>query len=154
VKRRVITPVSCLATREPCVLNSVHGCLTLAKRAVSEHQFLHDMGKSIQDRQRKNFLQKLIDEVNTAEIRATSEDAPNTKPPNSVKNYPVRFGGEDEGTYLPQETNKSQSYKEQPLKANGKKKKGKSGKRRMQEKKKRRVRSAWLRFREPGSGAE
>jgi hypothetical protein len=59
----------------------------------------------------------------------------------------VRFGSEDEGRYLTQETNKVEQYKEQPLKPPGKKKKGKPGKRKEQEKKKRRTRSAW-----PGSG--
>lgn len=82
--------------------------------------------------------------MNTAEIRATSEVSPNPKPATNTKNYPVRFGSEDEGRYLTQETNKSQTYKEQPLKASGKKKKAKPGKRKEQEKKKRRARAAWL----------
>lgn len=115
-----------------------------SKRAVSEHQLLHDKGKSIQDLRRRIFLQNLIEGVNTAEIRATSEVSPNPKPATNTKNYPVRFGSEDEGRYLTQETNKSQTYKEQPLKASGKKKKAKPGKRKEQEKKKRRARSAWL----------
>ncbi|KAF2979782.1 hypothetical protein EK904_012806 [Melospiza melodia maxima] len=120
----------------------------IVKRAVSEHQLLHDKGKSIQDLRRRIFLQNLIEGVNTAEIRATSEVSPNPKPATNTKNYPVRFGSEDEGRYLTQETNKSQTYKEQPLKASGKKKKAKPGKRKEQEKKKRRTRSAWL---NPGS---
>ncbi|XP_036376407.1 parathyroid hormone-like hormone a [Megalops cyprinoides] len=74
------------------------------------------------------------------------------KPAGSTKNYPIGFRVEEEGTYLPQETNKSQTYKDQPLKvASKKKKKGRSGKRRESEKKKRRARSlggAW----EHGSG--
>ncbi|NXP63357.1 PTHR protein, partial [Chloropsis cyanopogon] len=116
----------------------------LYKRAVSEHQLLHDKGKSIQDLRRRIFLQNLIEGVNTAEIRATSEVSPNPKPATNTKNYSVRFGSEDEGRYLTQETNKSQTYKEQPLKVSGKKKKAKPGKRKEQEKKKRRTRSAWL----------
>ncbi|OXB80260.1 UNVERIFIED_CONTAM: hypothetical protein H355_009980 [Colinus virginianus] len=115
-----------------------------SKRAVSEHQLLHDKGKSIQDLRRRIFLQNLIEGVNTAEIRATSEVSPNPKPATNTKNYPVRFGSEDEGRYLTQETNKSQTYKEQPLKVSGKKKKAKPGKRKEQEKKKRRARSTWL----------
>nr|XP_009938992.1 PREDICTED: parathyroid hormone-related protein [Opisthocomus hoazin] len=114
------------------------------KRAVSEHQLLHDKGKSIQDLRRRIFLQNLIEGVNTAEIRATSEVSPNPKPATNTKNYPVRFGSDDEGRYLTQETNKSQTYKEQPLKVSGKKKKAKPGKRKEQDKKKRRARSAWL----------
>uniref|UniRef100_K7G411 Parathyroid hormone like hormone n=1 Tax=Pelodiscus sinensis TaxID=13735 RepID=K7G411_PELSI len=120
-----------------------HPLIRRGKRAVSEHQLLHDKGKSIQDLRRRIFLQNLIEGVNTAEIRATSEVSPNPKPPTNTKNYPVRFGNEDEGKYLTQETNKAQTYKEQPLKTPGKKKKPKPGKRKEQEKKKRRVRSAW-----------
>ncbi|CAN8212701.1 unnamed protein product [Coccothraustes coccothraustes] len=135
----------------PSYGRSVEGISRRLKRAVSEHQLLHDKGKSIQDLRRRIFLQNLIEGVNTAEIRATSEVSPNPKPATNTKNYPVRFGSEDEGRYLTQETNKSQTYKEQPLKVSGKKKKAKPGKRKEQEKKKRRTRSAWLNF---GSQAE
>ncbi|XP_033004116.1 parathyroid hormone-related protein isoform X3 [Lacerta agilis] len=124
----------------------------LSKRTVSEYQLLHDKGKSLQDIRRRNFLQNLIEGVNTAEIRAMSEVSPNPKPATITKNYAVRFGSEDEGKCLTQETNKAQTYKEQPLKAPGKKKKGKPGKRKEQEKKKRRIRSAWLSSRGSGSG--
>ncbi|XP_063998349.1 parathyroid hormone-related protein [Pogoniulus pusillus] len=134
----------------PSYGRSVEGISRRLKRAVSEHQLLHDKGKSIQDLRRRIFLQNLIEGVNTAEIRATSEVSPNPKPATNTKNYPVRFGSEDEGRYLTQETNKSQTYKEQPLKASGKKKKAKPGKRKEQEKKKRRARSAWL---NPGTWA-
>lgn len=102
---------------------------------------------------RRNFLQNLIDRVNTAEIRAMPDVSPNPKPATIAKNYPVRFGSDDEGKYLTQETNKPQTYKDQPLKIPGKKKKGKPGKRKEQEKKKRRIRSAWLSSRGLGSGA-
>ncbi|XP_061085839.1 parathyroid hormone-related protein-like [Conger conger] len=75
------------------------------------------------------------------------------KPAGSTKNYPPGFRVEEEGTNLPQETHKSLTYKDQPLKAvTKKKKKGRSGKRRENDKKRRRTRSlaggAW----EPGSG--
>ncbi|NP_036768.1 parathyroid hormone-related protein preproprotein [Rattus norvegicus] len=122
---------------------SVEGLGRRLKRAVSEHQLLHDKGKSIQDLRRRFFLHHLIAEIHTAEIRATSEVSPNSKPAPNTKNHPVRFGSDDEGRYLTQETNKVETYKEQPLKTPGKKKKGKPGKRREQEKKKRRTRSAW-----------
>lgn len=115
-----------------------------SKRAVSEHQLLHDKGKSIQDLRRRFFLHHLIAEIHTAEIRATSEVSPNSKPAPNTKNHPMRFGSDDEGRYLTQETNKVETYKEQPLKTPGKKKKSKPGKRKEQEKKKRRTRSAWL----------
>ncbi|XP_063073313.1 parathyroid hormone-like hormone a [Engraulis encrasicolus] len=69
------------------------------------------------------------------------------KPAGGTKNLPISFRLEDEeGTNLPQETNKSQTYKDTALKAAGKKKKkGRSGKRREGgEKRKRRARSlAW-----------
>ncbi|KAL2102888.1 hypothetical protein ACEWY4_002056 [Coilia grayii] len=77
------------------------------------------------------------------------------KPAGGTKNLPISFRLEDEeGTNLPQETNKSQTYKDTALKAAGKKKKkGRSGKRREGEKRKRRARSlAWARADEPGSG--
>uniref|UniRef100_A0A8C6DXE6 Parathyroid hormone-related protein n=1 Tax=Moschus moschiferus TaxID=68415 RepID=A0A8C6DXE6_MOSMO len=124
------------------------------KRAVSEHQLLHDKGKSIQDLRRRFFLQHLIAEIHTAEIRATSEVSPNSKPAPNTKNHPVRFGSDDEGKYLTQETNKVETYKEQPLKTTGKKKKSKPGKRKEQEKKKRRTRSAWLTSDAAGTGLE
>lgn len=121
---------------------------------MSEHQLLHDKGKSIQDLRRRYFLQNLIAEIHTAEIRTTSEVSPNSKPAPNTKNHPVRFGSDDEGRYLTQETNKVETYKEQPLKTPGKKKKGKPGKRKEQEKKKRRTRSAWLNSDMAASGLE
>ncbi|XP_054856646.1 parathyroid hormone-related protein [Eublepharis macularius] len=136
----------------PAAGRSLEGNLRRIKRTVSEYQLLHDKGKSLQDIRRRNFLQNLIEGVNTAEIRAMSEVSPNPKPSTIAKNYAVRFGGDDEGKYLTQETNKAQTYKEQPLKTPGKKKKGKTGKRKEQEKKKRRIRSAWPSSRGSGSG--
>ena len=76
-------------------------------------------------------------------------------PKHSGGNKNISFRLEDEeGTNLPQETNKSQTYKDAALKVAGKKKKkGRSGKRREGEKRKRRARSlAWARAEEPGSG--
>lgn len=127
----------------PSCGRSVEGLSRRLKRAVSEHQLLHDKGKSIQDLRRRFFLHHLIAEIHTAEIRATSEVSPNSKPAPNTKNHPMRFGSDDEGRYLTQETNKVETYKEQPLKTPGKKKKSKPGKRKEQEKKKRRTRSAW-----------
>ncbi|XP_060131139.1 parathyroid hormone-related protein isoform X2 [Zootoca vivipara] len=136
----------------PSSERSLEGNSRRLKRTVSEYQLLHDKGKSLQDIRRRNFLQNLIEGVNTAEIRSMSEVSPNPKPATIAKNYAVRLGSEDEGKCLTQETNKAQTYKEQPLKAPGKKKKGKPGKRKEQEKKKRRIRSAW--FSSRGSGSE
>uniref|UniRef100_A0A3P8UYW0 Parathyroid hormone-like hormone a n=1 Tax=Cynoglossus semilaevis TaxID=244447 RepID=A0A3P8UYW0_CYNSE len=78
-----------------------------------------------------------------------------SKPPGGTKNLPLSFRPEEEeGTNLPQETNKSQPYKDGVLKAPGKKKKkGRSGKRREGEKRRRRARSlSWRWDEEPGSG--
>lgn len=138
-----------LSCSVPSCGRSVEGLGRRLKRAVSEHQLLHDKGKSIQDLRRRYFLHHLIAEIHTAEIRATSEVAPNSKPAPNTKNHAVRFGCDDEGRYLTQETNKVDTYKEQPLRTPGKKKKGKPGKRKEQEKKKRRARSAG-----PASDAE
>ncbi|XP_035257359.1 parathyroid hormone-related protein-like [Anguilla anguilla] len=159
------------------------------KRSVTHAQLMHDKGRTLQDFKRRMWLQELLDEVHTAEIRELPERAGpvgggggvsvgvaaggaatgggatgggaggssggstlHPKPAGSTKNYPIGFRVEEEGTNLPQETNKSLTYKDQPLKAAGKKKKkGRSGKRRENEKKRRRARSlggAW----EPGSG--
>ncbi|ETE57915.1 Parathyroid hormone-related protein, partial [Ophiophagus hannah] len=102
----------------------------MVKRTVAEYQLLHDKGKSMQDTRRRHFLQNLIEGVNTAEIRGVSEVSPNPKPAMvPAKTYTIRLGIDDEGKNLTQETNKTQPYKEQPLKTPGKKKKGKPGKR-------------------------
>ncbi|KAM6153231.1 parathyroid hormone-related protein isoform 1-T1 [Erethizon dorsatum] len=141
-----------LSCSVPSCGRSVEGLGRRLKRAVSEHQLLHDKGKSIQDLRRRYFLHHLMAEIHTAEIRATSEVSPNSKPAPNTKNHPVRFGSDDEGRCLTQETNKVEPYKEQPLKTPGKKKKGKPGKRKEQEKKKRRARSAWPTPEAAGSG--
>ncbi|XP_011949470.1 PREDICTED: parathyroid hormone-related protein isoform X1 [Cercocebus atys] len=124
------------------------------KRAVSEHQLFFFKGKSIQDLRRRFFLHHLIFFFHTAEIRATSEVSPNSKPSPNTKNHSVRFGSDDEGRYLTQETNKVETYKEQPLKTPGKIFFCKPGKRKEQEKKKRRTRSFFLDSGVTGSGLE
>lgn len=145
---------------------------------------MHDKGRMLQELQRRTWLQELLHEVHTAEIRelpvrttsgggsssgagvglsgvglginlSTTGSTLHSKPPGGTKNHPISFRlEEEEGTNLPQETNKSQTYKDGMLKAPGKKKKkGRSGKRREGEKRKRRVRSlGWRLEDEPGSG--
>lgn len=147
-------------------------------------QLMHDKGRALQDFKRRMWLQELLDEVHTAEIRdlpvrttsgagsssgagvglpgvglginlSTTGSTMHSKPPGGTKNHPISFRlEEEEGTNLPQETNKSQTYKDGMLKAPGKKKKkGRSGKRREGEKRKRRARSlGWGLEDEPGSG--
>lgn len=145
---------------------------------------MHDKGRTLQDFKRRMWLQELLDEVHTAEIRelplrttssggstsgaggslpgvslainpSTTGSTLHSKPPGGTKNLPIIFRlDEEEGTNLPQETNKSQTYKDGSLKATGKKKKkGRSGKRREGEKRKRRARSLrWRLEDEQGSG--
>ncbi|XP_074481524.1 parathyroid hormone-like hormone a [Sebastes fasciatus] len=161
------------------------------KRSVTHAQLMHDKGRTLQDFKRRMWLQELLDEVHTAEIRdlparttagggggsssgagvvvvglpgvglginlSTTGSTLHSKPPGGTKNLPISFRLEEEegGTNLPQETNKSQTYKDGALKAPGgkKKKKGRSGKRREGEKRKRRARSlGWRLEDEPGSG--
>ncbi|XP_029018831.1 parathyroid hormone-like hormone a isoform X2 [Betta splendens] len=158
------------------------------KRSVTHAQLMHDKGRTLQDFKRRMWLQELLDEVHTAEIRdlalrtaggggggsssgaggaaglpglghginlSTTGSTLHSKPPGGTKNLPISFRvDEEEGTNLPQETNKSQTYKDSVLKAPGKKKKkGRSGKKREGEKRKRRARSlGWRVEDEPGSG--
>uniref|UniRef100_A0A3Q1D031 Parathyroid hormone-like hormone a n=1 Tax=Amphiprion ocellaris TaxID=80972 RepID=A0A3Q1D031_AMPOC len=112
------------------------------KRSVTHAQLMHDKGRTLQDFKRRMWLQELLDEVHTAEIRDTTGSTLHSKPPGATKNLPISYRlEEEEGTNLPQETNK-QTYKDGVLKAPGKKKKkGRSGKRREGEKRKRRARS-------------
>ncbi|KAM4746960.1 parathyroid hormone-related protein [Rhinophrynus dorsalis] len=124
------------------------------RRAVSEHQLLHDKGRSLQELRRRIFLQNLIEGVNTAEIRALPDEPIRTA--TSAKNYnTLRMVGEEEGVtaHLPQETQKSLSYKEPSPKIPGKKKKGKPGKRKEQDKRKRRERSALESLQDPPGSA-
>ncbi|XP_075967382.1 parathyroid hormone-like hormone a [Anarhichas minor] len=157
------------------------------RRSVTHAQLMHDKGRTLQDFKRRMWLQELLDEVHTAEIRdlpvrtaggggsssgtgvglpgvglgvnpsttGTTSSTLHSKPPGGTKNLPLSFRlEEEEGTNLPQETNKSQTYKDGTLKAPGKKKKkGRSGKRREGDKRKRRARSlGWRLEEETGSG--
>ncbi|XP_056373787.1 parathyroid hormone-related protein isoform X2 [Hyla sarda] len=127
-----------------------HGLNGRVRRAVSEHQLLHDKGRSLQELRRRIFLQSLMEGVNTAEIRAAPDELPRPIP--SVKNFnTLRLVGEEEAitSHLTQETHKSLSFKDPPPKIPGKKKKGKPGKRKEQEKRKRRERSALESLQDP-----
>lgn len=156
------------------------------KRSVTHAQLMHDKGRALQDFKRRMWLQELLDEVHTAEVRdlpvqttsgggsssgagvglpgvglginlSTTGSTLHSKPPGGTKNLPISFRlEEEEGTNLPQDTeqNKNQTYKDGVQKVNGKrKKKGRSGKRREGEKRKRRARSlGWRLEDEAGSG--
>lgn len=125
---------------------------------------MHDKGRTLQDYKRRMWLQELLDEVHTADVRqlpvrtasggggggaggGPGGPGPSTtlhpKGPGGTKN--VSFKPEDEGgTNLPQETNKSPEHKDGggPRLPGKKKKKDRSGKRRDGEKKRRRARSS------------
>ncbi|KAM9311055.1 parathyroid hormone-related protein [Gastrophryne carolinensis] len=128
-----------------------HGLNGRVRRAVSEHQLLHDKGRSLQELRRRIFLQNLIEGVNTAEIRSVPDELPRPIP--SVKNFnTLRVVGEEEGvitTQLTQETHKSQSFKDPTPKIPGKKKKTKLGKRKEQDKRKRKERAALESLQDP-----
>uniref|UniRef100_A0A4W4DQJ4 Parathyroid hormone-like hormone a n=1 Tax=Electrophorus electricus TaxID=8005 RepID=A0A4W4DQJ4_ELEEL len=118
------------------------------KRSVTHAQLMHDKGRTLQEFKRRLWLQELLHEVHTADIREVQQrggvsGTAHPKPAGGTKNLPLSFGPEDEeGTNLPQETNKSQTFRDSALKAGGKKKKkGRAGKRREGEKRKRRARS-------------
>ncbi|XP_041636933.1 parathyroid hormone-like hormone a isoform X1 [Cheilinus undulatus] len=173
-----------LCSPEPHFGRPIDALSNRIKRSVSHAQLMHDKGRALQDFKRRMWLQELLDEVHTAEIRdlpvrttagggsssgagvglpgvglgihmSTTGSTLHSKPPGGTKNLPIIFKlEEEEGTNLPQETNKSQSYKDGVLKTTGKKKKkGRSGKRREGEKRKRRARSlGWRPEDEQGSG--
>ncbi|XP_061922761.1 parathyroid hormone-like hormone a [Entelurus aequoreus] len=147
----------------------VDGLSSRMRRSVTHAQLMHDKGRTLQDFKRRMWLQELLDEVHTAAIRdlpprtpfggvglpgsdpSTPGGTPHSKPPGGSKNLPAGLGLEEElGANLPQET-----YKDGGLKAPGKrKKKGRLGKRREGEKRKRRARSLTWPEDEAGSGLQ
>lgn len=128
---------------------------------------MHDKGRALQDYKRRMWLQELLDEVHTADIRelpvrtsgggggASSGLSPSTTGSSSLQarapggTKDMSFKPEDEdGTILPQETDKSSGHKDggSLMKLPGKKKKkDRSGKRREGERR-RRARSSDLTF--------
>ncbi|XP_036801462.1 parathyroid hormone-related protein-like, partial [Oncorhynchus mykiss] len=140
----------------------IDGLANRMKRSVTHAQLMHDKGRTLQDFKRRMWLQELLEEVHTAEIRELPARPvfssglglglpgagvgvslglgttggtlhPHPKPPGGTKNLPINFHMEEEGTNLPQETNKSQTYKDKDgarRAKEGKKKKGRNGKRR------------------------
>lgn len=132
---------------------SVFRPCALRRRSVSHAQLMHDKGRSLQEFRRRMWLHKLLEEVHTANEEAPpvqsrtqtqtfSGNSLHEKPPGATKNLPDRFSLDREGTNLPQETNKSLAYKDQPLKlATKRKKKARLGRHREADKKRRRARS-------------
>ncbi|KAK2842496.1 hypothetical protein Q5P01_012696 [Channa striata] len=123
------------------------------RRSVSHAQLMHDKGRSLQEFKRRTWLQELLEEVHTADDRTSpvqsraqietfSGNVVYQKPPGATKNLPDGFKLDRDGPNLPQETNKDLAYKDQPLKvATKRKKKTRLGRRRENDKKRRRTRS-------------
>lgn len=120
---------------------------------MSHAQLMHDKGRSLQELKRRTWLQELLEEVHTADeptesvqsrtpIRTFSGNDLHQKPPGATKNLADKYRLDRDGTNLPQETNKALAYKDQPLKvATKRKKKARLGRRRENDKKRRRTRS-------------
>ncbi|XP_067906715.1 parathyroid hormone-related protein-like [Heterodontus francisci] len=146
----------------------------IQKRSVSEHQFMHDKSRSIQELQRRIWLHNVMGELHTAEGRGMAHSQPSRNPKHPAT-WPdsgdlavlliklAANSSNNEGTKTPleqlQETNKPGPFKYQNAKKNGKRKKqGKNNKRKAQrgreEKSRRHTRSAGSEVRDPGSGSD
>ncbi|XP_048405185.1 parathyroid hormone-related protein-like [Stegostoma tigrinum] len=119
----------------------------IKKRSVSEHQFMHDKSRSIQELQRRIWLHNVMGELHTAEGRGMTQPQtprnpkhPATWPDSAdlavllIKLAANNNSNNNEGTRTPleqiQDTNKPGPFKYQNSKKNGKKKKqGKNNKR-------------------------
>ncbi|XP_059834207.1 parathyroid hormone-related protein-like isoform X1 [Hypanus sabinus] len=140
----------------------------IKKRSVSEHQFMHDKSRSIQELQRRIWLNNVMGELHTAEGRGLTQPQPPSSPkhPATWPDSPdlaallIKLASNNEGTKTPaeqlQET-KPGALKYQNAKKTGKKKKqGKNNRRKAQkgrqEKSRRHARSAGSEVRDPGIG--
>lgn len=95
--------------------SSLHLSL-LNKRAVSEHQLLHDKGKSIQDLRRRFFLHHLIAKSTHSRNQSYLGGVPQLQACSQHQEPPRPIWVWWWGKYLTCETNKVETYKEQPLK--------------------------------------
>ncbi|XP_036374387.1 parathyroid hormone-related protein-like [Megalops cyprinoides] len=128
---------------------------TRMKRTVTHAQLMHDRGRVLQDLKRRMWLQQLLEELHTAETRDALgwgsggvytggvDDGSTLRPKPTMggaKNYLAWSQvDEEEGAALSQETRK-----DPPLKAANKRKrkrKGRTGRRRLREQRKRTARS-------------
>ncbi|XP_038164873.1 parathyroid hormone-like hormone b [Cyprinodon tularosa] len=124
------------------------------RRSVSHAQLMNDKSRSIQEHRRKTWLQQLLEEVHTAGEHAppvqsrtqgqtSSGNVLHQKPQGASKDLLEKFNVDRIGPHLPQETIKASPYKDQDLKVTTKrKKKVRLGRRRENEKKRRRTPSA------------
>uniref|UniRef100_A0A3Q3DU14 Parathyroid hormone-like hormone a n=2 Tax=Hippocampus comes TaxID=109280 RepID=A0A3Q3DU14_HIPCM len=109
------------------------------RRSVTHAQLMHDKGRTLQDFKRRMWLQELLDEVHTAEIRQLPPPPPppplSKAPPAPGKGLPSDWSAEErQTTNLPQETHDSSKEAKR-------RKKGRPGKRKDVDKRKRRARS-------------
>lgn len=120
------------------------------KRSVGHAQLMHDKGRTIHEYTRRMWLHELLEEVHTADDRAPpaqsrtssqSFSGNHQKPSGATKDLSDRFRQDRVGPNLPQETNKAQAYKESLKVATKRKKKVRLGRRRENDKKRRRARS-------------
>ncbi|MED6232311.1 hypothetical protein ILYODFUR_000273 [Ilyodon furcidens] len=123
------------------------------RRSVSHAQLLHDKSRSIQEYRRRTWLQELLEEVHTADEHTPSTQSRtqsqvfsgttlHQKPQGASKDLLERVNMERLVPHLTQETNKAVAYKDQDLKvATKRKKKVRLGRRKENDKKRRRARS-------------
>ncbi|KAF7224082.1 parathyroid hormone-related protein [Nothobranchius furzeri] len=133
----------------------VDALISRVRRSVSHTQLMHDQGRSMQEFKRRMWLQELLEEVHTADkhtppvqsktpSQTFNAKTVQLKPPGATKDLPERLSLVEESLTLPQETNKALPYKDQHIKVPIKrKKKARLGRRRDNEKNRRRARSAF-----------
>uniref|UniRef100_A0A087X8D0 Parathyroid hormone-like hormone b n=1 Tax=Poecilia formosa TaxID=48698 RepID=A0A087X8D0_POEFO len=120
------------------------------RRSVSHAQLLHDKSRSIQEYRRRTWLQELLEEVHTAgehappvqsrtQSQVFSGSSLQQKPQGASKDLLESVNLDGAVPHLTQETNKAAAYKEHDLKVGTK---TRLGRRRENEKKRRRARAA------------
>ncbi|XP_078273576.1 parathyroid hormone-related protein-like [Rhinoraja longicauda] len=130
---------------------------SIKKRSVSEHQFMHDKGRSIQELQRRIWLNNVMGELHTADSREVAERPLRPWPDRpAVSLLVIKVAANDSNKAAGREENKPGAAKHQNAKKNGRRKKqGKNSKRKAQrgrEESRRHVRSSSSRSRDPLPG--
>ncbi|XP_028306614.1 parathyroid hormone-like hormone a [Gouania willdenowi] len=163
VVRRWCVAVFLLFSPLPLHGRHVDSISSRTRRSVSHAQLMHDKGRTLQDFKRRLWLQELLDEIHTAQIRdlpsgggassssgailsPSTSGSSHSKPVGGSKHLPLSFSPEEKEEELHQETQKEQAYR-----GGRKKKRGRGGRRKEGEKKKRRARSPHMLKEEEGS---